>query len=218
MFHRLIKRINSVRNIQTPTTKYTTTYCGKRKLRMQFSKITKGLLIAIPALALTACGSSSVVNDESAAAATNSAESAQTAGAAQNAAAVEVSTVEKAQTVEEMQQAKFEALRQEQTVYFDFDKSKVDAKYLELLQAHADYLIKNPNQTVMVEGHCDERGTPEYNIALGERRAKAVAQYLQNLGVMQSQISTVSYGEEKPVDLSRTQDGFSKNRRAVLVY
>lgn len=185
---------------------------------MQFSKITKGLLIAVPALVLTACGSSSVVNDESAAAATNSAEASQTAGAAQNAAAVEVSTVEKAQTVEEMQQAKFDALRQEQTVYFGFDTSKVDAKYLELLQAHADYLIKNPNQTVMVEGHCDERGTPEYNIALGERRAKAVAQYLQNLGVMQSQISTVSYGEEKPLDLTRTQDGFAKNRRAVLVY
>ncbi len=185
---------------------------------MQFSKITKGLLIAIPALVLTACGSSSVVNDESKAAATNSTEATQASGMGQNASAVEVATVEKAPTVEEMQQAKFDALRQEQTVYFDFDDSKVDAKYLELLQAHADYLIKNPNQTVMVEGPCDERGTPEYNIALGERRAKAVATYLQNLGVMQSQISTVSYGEEKPLDLSRTQEGFAKNRRSVLVY
>lgn len=185
---------------------------------MQFSKITKGLLIAIPALVLTACGSSSVVNDESKAATNSASETVQSEGMGQNAAAVEVATVEKVQTVEEMQQAKFEALRQEQTVYFDFDDSKVDAKYLELLQAHADYLIKNPNQTVMVEGHCDERGTPEYNIALGERRAKAVATYLQNLGVMQSQISTVSYGEEKPLDLTRTQEGFAKNRRAVLVY
>jgi peptidoglycan-associated lipoprotein len=79
-------------------------------------------------------------------------------------------------------------------------------------------LIKNPGQKVMIEGHCDERGTPEYNIALGERRAKAVAQYLQSLGVVAEQISTVSYGEEKPVDLSRTNEGFAKNRRAVLVY
>ncbi len=186
---------------------------------MQFSKITKGLLIAIPALMLTACGSSSVVNDESKAATTNqSTDAPQAEGMGQNAAAVEVDTVDQVQSVEEMQQAKYDALRQEQTVYFDFDDSKVDAKYLELLQAHADYLIKNPNQTVMIEGHCDERGTPEYNIALGERRAKAVAQYLQNLGVLQSQISTVSYGEEKPVDLSRTSEGFAKNRRAVLVY
>jgi peptidoglycan-associated lipoprotein len=194
----------------------------KKETKMQFSKITKGLLIAIPALMLTACGSSSVVNDESKAATTNqSTDAPQASAMGQNASAVEVNTVDtvdEVQTVEEMQQAKFDALRQEQTVYFDFDDSKVDAKYLELLQAHADYLIKNPNQTVMVEGHCDERGTPEYNIALGERRAKAVSQYLQNLGVLQSQISTVSYGEEKPLDLSRTQEGFAKNRRAVLVY
>ena len=127
-----------------------------------------------------------------------------------------VAEVEK--SAEELQQEKFEELRQEQTVYFDYDKSKVEASYLELLQAHADYLVKNPAAKVMIEGHCDERGTPEYNIALGERRAKSVAQYLQSLGVMASQITTVSYGEEKPIDLSRTTEGFSKNRRAVLVY
>jgi len=186
---------------------------------MQFSKITKGLLIAIPALVLTACGSTSEDQNQSAAEQTNAAAtSAQTEAGSANNNNVEVATVEQQMTVQEVQQQKFETLRQTQTVYFDYDKSKVDAKYLELLQAHADYLIKNPSQSVKIEGHCDERGTPEYNIALGERRAKAVAQYLQSLGVLGSQIKTVSYGEEKPVDLSRTNAGFAKNRRAQLVY
>lgn len=185
---------------------------------MQLSNITKALLIAVPALLLTACGSTSEDQNASAASATNQAQEAQTEAAAQEANAVEVARMEEAARLEEVQKQKEEALLQTQTVYFDFDKSKVDAKYLELLQAHANFLIKNPSQKVMIEGHCDERGTPEYNIALGERRAKAVAQYLQSLGVVAEQISTVSYGEEKPVDLSRTNAGFAQNRRAVLVY
>jgi peptidoglycan-associated lipoprotein len=183
---------------------------------MQVSAITKALLIAIPALVLTACGATSDSKD-SKSETTNTSESAQTSGATGDNVQTGVAAVEK--SAEELQQEKYEKIRQEdQTVYFDYDKSKVDAKYLELLQAHADYLVKNPSTKVMIEGHTDERGTPEYNIALGERRAKAVAQYLQSLGVMANQITTVSYGEEKPVDLSRTSQGFSKNRRAVLVY
>lgn len=70
----------------------------------------------------------------------------------------------------------------------------------------------------LIEGHTDERGTPEYNIALGERRAKAVAKYMQNLGVDVSQLSVVSYGEEKPADPGHAEDAFGHNRRAVLVY
>lgn len=187
---------------------------------MQFSKITKGLLIAIPALVLTACGSTTEEQIDGAAQQTNGQgpTSAQTEGMAAETNNIEVATVEQALTPQEVKQKAYDALMQTQTLYFDYDRSKVDAKYLELLQAHADYLIKNPSAKVKVEGHCDERGTPEYNIALGERRAKAVAQYLQSLGVSAMQITTVSYGEEKPVDLSRTTDGFSKNRRAELVY
>lgn len=184
---------------------------------MQVSAITKALLIAIPVFVLSACGATSDDQDgksETTNAVTDSANNA--ASSAANDVQTGVAAVEK--SAEELQEEKFEELRQAQTVYFDYDKSKVDAKYLELLQAHADFLVKSPGTKVMIEGHCDERGTPEYNIALGERRAKAVAQYLQSLGVMASQISTVSYGEEKPLDLSRTTEGFSKNRRAVLVY
>lgn len=184
---------------------------------MQVSAITKALLIAIPVLVLSACGATSDDQDgtsQTTNAVTDSANEA--ANGAANDVQTGVAAVEK--SAEELQEEKFEELRQAQTLYFDYDKSKVDAKYLELLQAHADFLVKSPSTKVMIEGHCDERGTPEYNIALGERRAKAVAQYLQSLGVMASQITTVSYGEEKPIDLSRTTEGFSKNRRAVLVY
>jgi peptidoglycan-associated lipoprotein len=182
---------------------------------MQINAITKGLLIAVPMMLLTACGATSD-SSEGQAQTTNAEQSAQTD--TMN-GGVEVGQVEQAKTPEMIQEEKYEALRQqEQTIYFDFDKANVDTKFMEVLQAHADYLIKNPAAKVTIEGHCDERGTPEYNIALGERRAKAVAAFLQNLGVTGEQISTVSYGEEKPVDLSRTDEGFAKNRRAVLVY
>ena len=87
-----------------------------------------------------------------------------------------------------------------------------------MLAAHAAYLSKNVDMKVTVEGHADERGTPEYNIALGERRAQAVAKYLQALGVQADQISIVSYGEEKPLLLGQSEDVYAKNRRAVLVY
>ena len=78
--------------------------------------------------------------------------------------------------------------------------------------------MKTQALNVVIEGHADERGTPEYNIALGERRAKAVETYLMNMGVNGSQLSVVSYGEEKPMVKDRTEAAFAKNRRAVLVY
>ena len=79
-------------------------------------------------------------------------------------------------------------------------------------------VIDNSDVKVLVEGHADERGTPEYNIALGERRAKSVVTYLENMGVSADQISVVSYGEEKPMLKDRSEEAFAKNRRAVLVY
>lgn len=185
---------------------------------MQISAITKALLIAVPALVLTACGATSDSTESESKTTNTAAQEAQTEGLNSQENPVEVATLEVAKTPEEILQEKYDALRQQQTIYFDYDKASVDSEFVELLEAHADYLTKNPLAKVMVEGHCDERGTPEYNIALGERRAKAIVQYLQSLGVSADQMTTVSYGEEKPVDLSRTDAGFSKNRRAVLVY
>ena len=183
---------------------------------MQLNKVLKGLLIAIPVMALTACGSTSSTSaggdSESGMQTTNANETANTT------ASPDVGTVTKAETYEEKQQREDAKLRQTQTVYFEYDKNNVQAKYNDMLSAHARFLVKNPSVKITIEGHCDERGTPEYNIALGERRAKSVAKYLTALGVQQSQITIVSYGEEKPANKSRTESGFAKNRRAILLY
>ena len=86
------------------------------------------------------------------------------------------------------------------------------------MQAHAKYLRENPDAHIIIEGHTDERGTPEYNIALGERRARSVARYMQNLGVDVNQLSIVSYGEEKPLVVGHNENAWAKNRRAVINY
>ena len=95
------------------------------------------------------------------------------------------------------------------TIYFDFDRSEVKAADREVVMAHARYLADNADVKIVLEGHADERGTREYNIALGERRAKAVSQLMLLQGVSQSQIDIVSFGEERPV--ARCANVFSKN-------
>lgn len=174
---------------------------------MKLNKVLKGLFVALPVLTLAACSSTSSTDQSGA----------DTSGVNQQ-ETVQVETVEQVVSPAEQMRQKLEALRQENTIYFDFDKATVRPEFVETLQAHGAFLSANPSVRVTIEGHTDERGTPEYNIALGERRAMSVVQYLQNLGVSAGQISTVSYGEEKPADTSRTEAGFAKNRRAVLVY
>lgn len=104
------------------------------------------------------------------------------------------------------------------TVYFDFDRFDIKPEFREAVLAHAAYLSKNPNATVKIEGHCDERGTREYNIALGDRRATAVRQLLKLQGVADKQIATISFGEERPVALGHDEDSWWQNRRAVFTY
>ncbi|ARU64264.1 peptidoglycan-associated lipoprotein [Histophilus somni] len=104
------------------------------------------------------------------------------------------------------------------TVYFEFDSYDVQGEYAQILDAHSAYLKSTPASKVLVEGHADERGTPEYNMALGLRRADAVKNFLLNKGVQASQLSTLSYGEEKPAELGHNEAAYSKNRRAVLAY
>lgn len=104
------------------------------------------------------------------------------------------------------------------TVYFAFDSYAIEGEYQTLLDAHAAYLTATPASKVLVEGNADERGTPEYNIALGQRRADAVRNFLSAKGVQAGQVSTVSYGEEKPAVLGHDEAAYSKNRRAVLAY
>lgn len=101
-------------------------------------------------------------------------------------------------------------------VYFDFDKFEIKPEYRGLLKDKAAVLKKYPQMRVLVAGHCDNRGTEEYNLALGERRARTVKEYLMVLGVSASQLEVVSYGEERPAVEGSTEAAWAKNRRAVF--
>lgn len=103
-------------------------------------------------------------------------------------------------------------------IYFDFDKSNIKPEFLDVLTAHAKYLVAHPDQKLRIEGYTDERGTVEYNIALGDRRAQAVRRFLLFQGVNPDQLTTVSYGESHPADPGHNEAAWAKNRRAVLVY
>jgi peptidoglycan-associated lipoprotein len=106
----------------------------------------------------------------------------------------------------------------QRVVYFDFDKSDIKDEAKPVLDAHASYLASHPDVHVTLEGNTDERGTREYNMALGERRAKAVYQYLTLQGVAPSQLKIISYGEERPAALGHDESAWSKNRRVELDY
>ena len=102
-------------------------------------------------------------------------------------------------------------------VFFALDSSALDAQARSTLERQAFFLRKYPSTSVTVEGHCDERGTREYNLALGERRASAVKDYLVSLGIDPSRLSTISYGKERPVNPASTQQAWAENRRGVTV-
>jgi len=110
-----------------------------------------------------------------------------------------------------------EKLSQFDDVRFDFDKSEVKEDGRKTCGVVAGYLKKNPNAKMLIEGHCDERGTAEYNMALGERRATAVMTYLVSLGVPKAALSAVSFGKEKPLDPGHDEGAWAKNRRAHFV-
>lgn len=164
---------------------------------MQLNKVFKGLMLALPLVAVAACSSNK--NDDQTD--TNN-----------------VPVVEQGPTAEELARQQLEQLKQQNIVYFGFDKYDISSDYANLLDAHAAFLRSNPLVRITVEGHADERGTPEYNIALGERRANAVKMYLQGKGVSADQLSIVSYGKEKPAVLGHDEAAYAKNRRAVLDY
>ena len=98
-------------------------------------------------------------------------------------------------------------------VYFDYDKSSIKPEFTSIIQSNFEWLINNPDIRVQLEGHCDERGTNEYNLALGERRARSVLNYLLRLGASPEQFSIVSFGEERPVALGQNETAWQKNRR-----
>jgi peptidoglycan-associated lipoprotein len=103
-------------------------------------------------------------------------------------------------------------------IYFMYDSSEVMPEYISVINAHANYLASNPGKTVVLEGHADERGSPEYNIALGEQRAKSVAKLMTLQGASDGQLQTVSFGEEKPAVPGHDESAWQQNRRVELAY
>jgi peptidoglycan-associated lipoprotein len=106
----------------------------------------------------------------------------------------------------------------EKSVYFGFDEYTVQTKYQKMLSAHASYLKANPKQKVIIQGNTDERGTAEYNLALGQRRSDAVRKSLNLMGVSDDQMEAVSFGKEKPKAEGDTEAAWAENRRADIVY
>jgi peptidoglycan-associated lipoprotein len=103
-------------------------------------------------------------------------------------------------------------------IYFMYDSYQVLPEYQQVLNAHATYLASHPNRTVVLEGHADERGSPEYNIALGEQRGKAVSKMMQLQGVASNQLQVVSFGEEKPAVSGHDESAWQQNRRVEISY
>jgi peptidoglycan-associated lipoprotein len=111
-----------------------------------------------------------------------------------------------------------DSLLTKRTVYFDYDESVILDQDRAILEAHAQYLSQNPGAAVTLEGHTDERGTREYNLALGERRAVNTRQFMSLLGAAGQQLRTVSYGEEQPAALGHNEEAWAQNRRVEIIY
>jgi peptidoglycan-associated lipoprotein len=106
----------------------------------------------------------------------------------------------------------------QRSVYFDFDSNVVKDEFRPLVQAHAKYMVEKKDAKIRIEGNCDERGSREYNLALGQRRAEAVKKVMTVLGVQEGRIETVSFGEEKPADPGHDEAAWAKNRRGDIKY
>ena len=113
--------------------------------------------------------------------------------------------------------AKISDVVMQEDIYFEFDKSTLTPAAQDSLLRKAEWLRENPDATVTIEGHCDDRGTNEYNLALGDRRAESAKAFLADLGIDASRLASISYGEERPVDPRSNEEAWAKNRRAHFV-
>jgi peptidoglycan-associated lipoprotein len=121
---------------------------------------------------------------------------------------------------QQLTQQEMEAVRtrfMNEFIYFEFDKSRLLPAAQETLRDKADWLRANPEATAIIEGHTDERGTTEYNLALGERRAESAKAFLVDLGISATRLTTISYGEERPIDPRSNEEAWARNRRAQFV-
>ena len=187
--------------------------------------ISKMTLAAVPALfllllMLAGCGTTGEAEDQ-ASAETSAAASTDTSDSASASAAADQMASAQAMDTASRQVDPFEDpnnLLSQRVVYFEFDSSAIRDDALPVIRAHADYLASNSQVNFTLEGHADERGTREYNLALGERRADAVRRMLIANGVSPAQVRVVSYGEERPAVMGLDESAWGMNRRAELVY
>jgi peptidoglycan-associated lipoprotein len=182
-----------------------------------------GLFLTVSCAKKTVVSDATTIEDQAKAEAEAAARAAAEAEAAKKAEAERIRQQElNDQMAKEqaMKQARLEAAKTRflhQNIHFAFDSAQLTDTAKELLKEKADWLKDNPGASVIIEGHCDERGTTDYNLALGERRANAVKQYLQDLGIGGFRLTTISYGEERPLDPGQNEAAYSKNRRAQFV-
>ena len=166
------------------------------------------VLLAATALTLTACNKGGTVPDETAPADTSAGDSGETTERIGNGGDVSGSALS----------ARDRELVRTLVIYFDYDQADIRPEFNELLAAHGRQLVANPSMNLRLEGHTDERGSREYNIGLGERRAQAVRRVLTLQGAAASQLTTVSYGEERPSQTGSDEESWRLNRRVELVY
>jgi len=176
-------------------------------------KLIQVLSVAMITLALAGCHKPSQVKPEGSTGAGDA--GAETSGLGSDQGAGSSSTTTDAGTA---QQQALAALKTRSIIYFEYDSSEIRSEYLDVVAAHAAYLVKYPTAKVRLEGHTDDRGSREYNIGLGERRAQAVRRALASQGVADTQIATVSYGEERPAVPGSDDSAYAQNRRVELAY
>jgi peptidoglycan-associated lipoprotein len=177
--------------------------------------IVPALALAVAAVTITGCPKKPVDSGPASTPATRPAEPAQPSTPPQT----EVTDSFKTPPVESapVSDASIDQLNSQkplQTVHFEYDSSDLDDTNRSILQQNAEWLKKNPKRTIRIEGHTDERGTIKYNLALGERRANSVREYLESLGVASSRMRIVSFGEEKPATSGHDEGSWRENRRA----
>lgn len=182
---------------------------------MELMKYSKVFALAAVFALITACGGDGNTQEEVAEDVTEEEVVAEEVLASDEADAVAEDVADVEEQAEAVNETILPAI---DTIYFDFDKSNIRSEFYDVLNGHAAYLMANPSETVKLEGHTDERGTPEYNLALGERRGNSVQRYLSLQGVDASQLEVVSYGEERPVVRGQSSEAYSKNRRVEFNY
>jgi peptidoglycan-associated lipoprotein len=172
-------------------------------------------LAIVPALFLIACGTSGEVKDEGAA---GSGAGAETSATTSGVDGVADGQRDGTPGFEGDPLDDPNAYVSKRVVYFDFDRSEVKDNFRAIVAAHGKYLASRPDSKVTIEGHADERGTREYNIALGERRIAAVKRILTLQGASSAQVNAMSYGEERPAALGHDENAWGLNRRAEFIY